>query len=180
MWKGRGQIQLNAKEEIKAFFLQNEISYGAAKPLLLPVEVIIEIQNRENTAVEVTGAYLDIASSVTDKQPAIQISIGEPKTQCEYYLPRIRFENFGWSNANDAELHYSFTNPIDSSFPTKFTETKKIGEIEKVLVVDFEKELFAKSLKVDLISSNPLMDSCAQLRIHLSVLQVAHLKPNLV
>jgi hypothetical protein len=162
MWKGDSNIALAPDEEPTVGFLVNEISYGVfsyAKTLLPPVEVVVEVQNHERAPIQITGAYLDVANSVTDREPAIQISVGladecalPTDAESGAYNPKFRFENFGWSSAGNAVLHYTFVNPASKATPLAFPETKMIGNLAQVSTVNFEPDLSAAGVNTRLLA----------------------------
>jgi hypothetical protein len=79
MWKGNGEIQLTSDEEHVDDVFLPEVAYGVfsyPKALLPPVDITVQVQNRATKPIQITRAFLDVAQSVTDKQPAVQISIG--------------------------------------------------------------------------------------------------------
>src|SRR6202022_3114291 len=92
MWKGNGEIQLSSVEEGLGIL-------SFARGNLLPLSLVLEVQNRSNHPIEVAGAYLDVASSVADLQPAIQLrpldSTLHPSTVCTLagFQPYFRAEN---------------------------------------------------------------------------------------
>jgi hypothetical protein len=155
MWKGDTEIQLTSREEEVEYILMPEVSYGVfsyAKILLPPVDVTVEVQNRATRSIQITNAYLDVAQSVTDKQPAVQISIGNDNycADTRYhrsYSPKLTFENYGWGRAQNARIRYSFIDPSSNAIPANLSETKTIGNIEKTAAVSFESDL--KALSVD-------------------------------
>jgi hypothetical protein len=155
VWKGNAEIQLTSREEEVEYILLPEVSYGVfsyAKILLPPVDITVEVQNRATRPIQITNAYLDIAQSVTDKQPAIQISIGNDAycVSTRYhrsYSPKLTFENYGWGRAQNARIRYSFIDPSSNMIPANLSETRTIGDIEKTTAVSFESDL--KALSID-------------------------------
>jgi hypothetical protein len=150
MWKGNAEIQLTEKEETVHDVA--EASYGVfslGKTLLPPLDITVEVANRATAPVQVTGAYLDVSRSVTDLQPAIQVSLLARKcsfgsdTGCSPYSPRLGFENFGWGSARNARLRFSFVAPNNKSMPDHFDITKPLADLNRRLDVDFEPELKA-------------------------------------
>jgi hypothetical protein len=126
-----------------------------------------EVENREANAIQINDAYLDVAKSATDWQPAIQISVGDPNecgssTNKNVYNPKFRFENFGWSNPKNAMVHYSFVNPNNKSTPSSFSETMTLGEMNKLTIVD---NLFARLSLGQVAVSHQLVAPLKQLSI---------------
>jgi hypothetical protein len=154
MWKGNAEIQLTSREEEVENILLPEVSYGVfsyAKILLPSVDITVEVQNRATRPIQITNAYLDVAQSVTDMQPAIQISIGNDEycVSTRYhrsYSPKLTFENYGWGRAQNARIRYSFIDPSSNAIPASLSETRTIGNIDKTAAVNFESDLKASSV----------------------------------
>ncbi len=152
LWKGEGAIQLVGREEDRGV----RGSYGVfayAKDDLPPLTLVFEVQNRAAAAVRVRGAYLDVESSVTDLQPAIQLTVGS-SGECSArarpdYSPRFELENFGWGAAERAKLRFGFANPQANLGPSGQTVTKDVGAVVALTKVDLEPELRAAGVKVD-------------------------------
>jgi hypothetical protein len=152
MWKGDTEIQLTPKEEIPTSQILPELSYGVfsyGKTLLPPVNISLEVQNRATVPIQITGAYLDVEKSRTDRQPAIQVSVGADDScgggirSHDIYSPKLTFENFGWGHAQNAKISYDFVSPESKSIPTSYKLSRALGDIDKVRAVNFEQELNA-------------------------------------
>jgi hypothetical protein len=151
MWKGKSEIQLTAEEEFPQFPFAEVQAYGVfsyPEQFVLPLTLTLEIENRATSAIQIRDAYLDVRKSVSDNQPAIQISAGQ--SGCDSvpryvrsYSPTLRFENFGWGIARNAKIDYSFVSPGDANRPTAYDFSKRIGDIDKVGTINFEPDLAA-------------------------------------
>jgi hypothetical protein len=140
MWKGGGEIQLTEQEE------GGEPEYGVFSlnaAQLIPLTLVLEVQNRSAAPVAVSGAYLAVQSSVSDLQPAIQINRGVTSCASLEYHPTFRAENFGWGAAQGAAMHFAFTNPNASARPRAFNVAKNLGDINQTVDVNLEPELRA-------------------------------------
>ena len=152
LWKGDEPIQLTASEE--GMGARN--SYGVfsyAKADLVPLTLVFEVQNRSAAPIRVRGAYLDVASSVSDLQPAIQLAAGG-SNECGVrnranYSPRFELENFGWGPAERARLRFGFARPNASVATSGMNVVKDIGTIAATSKVDLEPELRAAGVKTD-------------------------------
>jgi hypothetical protein len=151
MWKGNTEIQLTPLEEGVDPSLLPEVSYGVfsySKTLLPPVDITVEVQNRATAPIQITGGFLDVAQSVTDRQPAVQVSVGN-ENECvavryhEYYSPKIIFENFGWGRVQNAKIRYAFIDPTAARIPQDLGRSRFIGTIEKTAPLSFESDLRA-------------------------------------
>jgi hypothetical protein len=142
MWKGNGEIQLSGAEDFSGVL-------SFARGNLLPLSLVLEVQNRSSHPVDVAGAYLEVASSVTDLQPAIQLTRENlkthPSTSCSLagFAPSFKVENFGWSSAERAMLRFAFTQPNVNLQSQSLTVSRNLGNVERALEVDLEPELRA-------------------------------------
>jgi hypothetical protein len=160
MWKGNAEIQITPGEEEVDNILLPEVTYGVfsySKTLLPPVDITVEVQNRATQGIQITGAYLDVAGSVTDKQPAVQISIGNDNycIGVRYhsdYSPKINFENYGWGTVRNARIRYSFIDPASTTTPANLSQTRTIGDFDKIATVSFENDLKAQSVDTNKLS----------------------------
>jgi hypothetical protein len=154
MWKGNAEIQLTEKEETQHNVAVNnvlETSYGVfslGKTLQPPLDIIVEVANRATAPVQIKGITLEVSRSVTDLQPAIQVSLlarqcSSDPDGCTPYVPRLGFENFGWGPARNTRLRFSFVVPTSKSVPDHFDFTKPLSDLNRRLTVDFEPELKA-------------------------------------
>ncbi|TDR94596.1 hypothetical protein [Enterovirga rhinocerotis] len=152
LWKGNENIQLTMREENPS----ERGSYGVfayASGDLPPLTLVFEVQNRASAPVRIRGAHLDVESSVSDLQPAIQLSSGAT-AECGArnrpdFSPRFELENFGWSPAERAQLRFAFARPKTSVAPSAFGVTKEIGLIRTAAKIDMEPELRAAGVKTD-------------------------------
>ena len=156
VWKRNGELQLTEQEENAT----DHGSYGVfayAPEDISPLTLVFEVQNRAASAVRVTGTYLDVEASVSDLQPAIQITAGS-SGECSSrpradYDPTFAIENLGWSPAEDARLKFGFVKDKTNVAPAAFTLAKQPGTIAAKAPVSFEAELRASGVKVDILKS---------------------------
>jgi len=147
MWKGSANISLTSDEE-DLLSRYGDLSYGVfslGETLLPPPRFVAEVQNRSASPIQVTGMYLDVASSQTDSQPALQITAGADMPCNDLrnhkdYSPALKVENFGWGAARNAEMRYALENPMGGSSPGKST-VKPIGNVRQSARVNFEPAL---------------------------------------
>ena len=150
MWKGSEDITLTEREEAPG----ERGSYGVFAYTagdLPPLNLVFEVQNRSPQPVRIRGASLDVESSVSDLQPAIQLSSGS-SGECSSrgrtdFSPTFELENFGWSPAERAQLRFSFVRPKTSINPTATSLTKDLGLIRTSAKVDLEADLRAAGVK---------------------------------
>jgi hypothetical protein len=139
MWKLGGEIQLLDDEEGGEEYGVFSLNPGR----LLPLTLVLEVQNRSAGPIAVSGAYLAVQSSLSDLQPAIQLNRALDQCESAEFHPRFRAENFGWGAAQGAALHFAFVNPNVSARPTTFNIAKNLGNIAQAVNVDLEPELRA-------------------------------------
>ena len=156
MWKGRAEIQLTQREEEG----KNYDNYGVlslVRGQLVPLNFMIEVQNRSPRPAQITGVYLQVDSSVTDLQPAIQMSqdsaFEEYNSDDGHYRPYYFVENFGWSAAKDAKLQLKFVNPRSPASATP-RRTNTIGPVERSVKVNFENDLEAAGVNLSVLKRN--------------------------
>ena len=150
MWKGSEDITLTEREEAPG----DRGSYGVFAYTagdLPPLNLVFEVQNRSAQPVRIRGASLDVDSSVSDLQPAIQLTSGS-SGECSSrgrsdFSPTFELENFGWSPAERAELRFGFVKPKTSIAPGGTTLAKALGLIRTSAKVDLEAELRAAGVK---------------------------------
>lgn len=148
VWKGNGRIH-----EAPEFIPEEGDSHGVFgldKSQLHPIKMNIEVQNRSSVAVQVTGAYLDVAESKSDLQPAIQIDHMRGDSSCEagMFEAHFRLENYGWSPAQGASLRFSFASPGQAPPAGAQAFTHAVGNIAKDAKVDLERHLAAAGVNV--------------------------------
>jgi hypothetical protein len=150
MWKGNDEIQLKEDEE------GQPPQYGVlsvGKAQLLPLTLSLGVQNRSAQAVSVTGAYLAVDSSVSDLEPAIQLNRQLEVCSFSPYKPSFQAENFGWSSAQDAAMHFVFANPNASGRPGGSNVTKSIGAISRTAKINLEPELKAAGVNTGTLAA---------------------------
>jgi hypothetical protein len=153
IWKEGGEIQLTPDEELGA-----EDEYGVvskSKGQIVPLKIVIEVRNRSAFPVIATGVYLDVRSSVTDTQPAIQLAVG-PINECAgrpFYRPKFRLENFGWGVAEQAMLRFDLMNPASPNRPSSSLQSLSLGRIEGIAEVDLEFMLRSAGANIAALSS---------------------------
>jgi hypothetical protein len=157
MWKGGGAIQLTQEEE-EGGRKEGDSEYGVvskSRAQIVPLKLVLEVQNRSSFSVNATGAYLDVRSSVTDMQPAIQLVVGAVG-ECNgpFYRPKFQLENFGWGAAEQAALRYDLTSPAVNRGTSSLPLSMNLGRIQRTLSVDLESSLRAGGVNVAVLSRN--------------------------
>jgi hypothetical protein len=150
VWKGNDEIQLKDGEEGQPP-QYGVVSIGKAQ--LLPLTLSLGVQNRSAQAVSVTGAYLAVDSSVSDLEPAIQLNRQLEVCSFNPYKPTFQAENFGWSSAQNAAMHFVFANPNVSGRPGGSNVTKSIGAISRTAKVNLEPELKAAGVNTGTLAA---------------------------
>jgi hypothetical protein len=149
MWKEGGEIQLRHDEENKNFEMFGVLSLVRGQ--LVPLSLIVEVQNRSARDVQVSGVTVNVDSSAGDLQPAIQMAeesaFAPPHFEGDY-LPTRFVENFGWSAAQDARLKFAFVSHQGPARNPPLTRTLDIGTLERSAKIDFEPHLRAVGVDV--------------------------------
>src|SRR5262249_10656831 len=68
-WKGNGQVQPKLGDDIRSGISNVSGGYIDA----VPPTFLLELQNRSRQAIQISALRLEVASSETDNQPAIQM-----------------------------------------------------------------------------------------------------------
>jgi hypothetical protein len=139
MWKASAPIELTEQERGGDQYGVFSLSRGQ----LFPLTLVMEVQNRSSVPIHVTSAFLSVASSTSELQPAIQLNTGRGPCDLGGYGPTFSLENFGWGVAEDAALKFAFAGPALGLETADLTITRSIGQIDKRLEVDLEPELKA-------------------------------------
>jgi hypothetical protein len=143
MWKEGRDPQLTRDETLGAPNEYGVLSFNPRQ--LVPLTLVLQMQNRSASAIKSAGIYLDVKRSVSDLQPAVQMRF-DPIEECTsnpIYDVILRTENFGWGPAEDAKLDIS----LSGSSSAGPAVTKQLGRLERMLNVDLEPDL--KSAGVD-------------------------------
>ena len=150
LWQGNGEIQLMDDEE------GQPPEYGVlslSKAQLLPLTLAFEVQNRSAAPIAVTGAYLAVDSSVSDLGPAIQLNRQLEVCSGNPYKPSFQAENFGWGSAQNATMHFAFTNPNANARPGASNVAKSIGGISRTAKINLEPELKAAGVNTGTLAA---------------------------
>jgi hypothetical protein len=117
--------------------------------------MIFELENAAEATVRISGAFIDVAESVSDPDPAIQLVVEDPfrfdRCDLRPLLNSLSFrlENYGWTSAESAEIGFSFDSdggqPGDSII-------KEIGTIQDSVTVDLGPDLARQRVEVDDLS----------------------------
>ena len=158
VWKGGEEIQLTENEEAVGETGKYGV-FGFPKPDLPPLALIMEVQNRAVSQIQVRGAFLSVDESVTDLQPAIQLSVGGDNTcgdkrERPRYSPRFDLENFGWGPAEQAKLRFAFVSPIATARPSSLNISKNLAAISSTARIDLESELRAAGVRIEVLKQN--------------------------
>ena len=137
LWKGDAPITATLRQGISDYF-EDTSQFG-------PVFVVVNIANEENQTAEVTGAYLDIAESMSDLQPYID-AYG-PADGCNARLVTdFWLYNSGWGPVENARLTYAFGTEKE---PGKSVFVAEIGSFEDNATPSITDSLTALGLDVE-------------------------------
>ncbi len=161
IWRGRANLRL---EDAELYQVGNAERYegkrtfiGLGETRTEPVRVVFEFENRSNQAVEIQAAYLEVADSETDLDPAVQLRL---RVWCDSSVdwrlaicPTVfDFENFGWSNPIDARLNFTFHQDGRRMF------SRDLGEFAERVALDFDAELAALGVDRDALQTFHVCD----------------------
>jgi hypothetical protein len=151
LWKRGAEIQLTPEEEREGGGEYGVLSLSQAQ--VLPVTLVLEVQNRSRAPLQVAGTYLDVQASVSDLQPAIQLRTGsfDACSRWDPYRPTFQLENFGWAAAERATLRFAFANPAAPTRPASLNLSKSVSRIVNSVKVDLEPELQAAGVDTNVL-----------------------------
>lgn len=148
-WKGKEPISLDDSEEDDFYRFDYTPSFLGAYERYLPVPMVLSLENASTDTVAVVGAYIDVASSVPDNEPAVQVrdrfsyrgcwGVGRP------FEPAFDIDNFGWTHIEDAAVNVTL-NPVRGDAPPLSLDVP-LGRVGKTATVDLSD--FLKSNGVD-------------------------------
>lgn len=109
-----------------------------------PIALVFAFTNGSRGAARITNAWLEVAESVTDREPKLQITTGNI-FNCNYkggrpsFDPTLRLENFGWSPAENGRLTIRFVDK--AGHPVDPPVSKFVDAVEDATVFDFSRDL---------------------------------------
>lgn len=147
-WKGNRPIQfIDGGDRVGAFRVG---AFGVDSALLRASapHFRIELQNRTQGGVQIVGFRLDVASSRSDLQPAVQI-LGTSGVGCDVDFDVVqRIENHGWSPAMGARVRFNFGPPGSTQAETT-PYSRVLGDIAGRLRFDLSRELSEAGVRVE-------------------------------
>ena len=161
-WRGKASVAMTQDEEQDYETSSHGYKEGESVPLgagflatadrLHPVPVVFEMRNDSRQPLRIVNAFLDVADSRTDNDPAVHMRfgyVGDCGMLTEFKAD-FDLENFGWTAPRNAALRFSFANAPSREF------TKKIGDIDPVAKVDLSDEIRSLGYPVDTFKAGPL------------------------
>ena len=129
VWKGGAPIQRHVSGAFMGLF-ENPIQFS-------PVFLVVDITNQDKRAVQITGAYLAVSESFTDRQPYMQIFSGyNPDCEIATLNPAFQFANYGWGPVENAKLTYQFAGTAGPTGDTYTIEAGTFDDFKEVTVLD--------------------------------------------
>lgn len=102
VWRGRVPIQLTPDEQSEIDW--NQKGFLGEPERYKPVRFVIDLLNRSRETVRISGARIEVAKSVSDHEPAVQVA-GALNNQCYgRYETSFNLENFGWSDLHNVRI----------------------------------------------------------------------------
>jgi hypothetical protein len=151
VWRGQGELQLTSEEQGGRGV---EISFLGTPNRYQPVPIIVGIQNQSNKPIRITGAFIDVASSVSNRDPAIQLPryVGA-WCESEGGNKNLTFENFGWSDVKNARVEGHFVAADGRSVSSEFSVAMPDFKYEGV--ADFSAALASQAFQFDNLQAIP-------------------------
>ncbi|MFN0264824.1 MORN repeat-containing protein [Tepidamorphus sp. 3E244] len=161
-WRGSGLISMTEEEEFD--YEASELGWGDNKEIpfgpgflstagrVRPVPVVVELRNDSDQPLRIVNAFLDVAESSSEPEPAVQLRfgyMGDCGDQADFKADFV-LENFGWTKAANAKVRFSFPNDPAREF------VKEIGDIDPDATVDISDELKEIGFPVDRYKSGPI------------------------
>ncbi len=121
VWKGRAPIHLKHIEETQR---GGGGGFLGIKPIdLKPASLVFEFENRSRDDMKIVGAYLDVAKSIGDRAPMLQVSRGMD-LDCggvrPHFDPAFRLENYGWGPVETGNLSLQIVDERGSPFEAPY------------------------------------------------------------
>ena len=139
VWKGNAPIHILEEED--EIGIDNFGVFSLGRGQLVPLEIVLHVQNRSSRRLFLKGGYVDVESSELDAQPALQIASGtaflgndgmpERTVENGFFI-----ENFGWGPAVDVNVRYGFYNQDNKGLRSGFLELLKIRQLDRSAPVD--------------------------------------------
>ncbi|MEQ1899477.1 MAG: hypothetical protein ABL866_01955 [Devosia sp.] len=155
VWRNGAPIQMTDEEE-RNF---DSLSMGFTPSFLgyyeryEPLSLVFELENTTTDTVAVVGGVLEVADSVRDPEPAVQLrrDYGQECGNDIWFRPDFFLDNFGWGPAENAKVSFAFGNSDGSA--SSRTVDKDIGTLATSTKVDLSAELEALGVNTALIAS---------------------------
>jgi hypothetical protein len=153
VWRESKNIQLTTDEEER---FGEDHEYGVLslnKQQLVPLTLMLDIQNRSASRAQVSGLYLDVEKSESDLKPAIQVSVG-PFINCNNipdFKPKLQLQNFGWGTAEQPTLRMVLE-PSENRNTDPYVIIKNPEPIKGSTVVDLTPDLYSAGVDTKFLS----------------------------
>jgi hypothetical protein len=129
VWKGGAPIQRYVSGAFMGLF-ESPIQFS-------PAFLVVDITNQDKRAVQITGAYLAVSESFTDRQPYMQIfSSYNPDCEIAKLDPAFQFANYGWGPVENAKLTYQFAGTAGPPGETYTIYAGTFDDFKEVTVQD--------------------------------------------
>lgn len=156
VWHGTTRIDLTDAEVTAYDDPSTTPSFLGAHERFDPLSLVFSLENGTTDTVSVVGGYLDIATSASDPEPAMQVR-PTPRDPCSgqiEFIPQFFIDNFGWTSADNATLHVG---PGSADGRPEGTDlTVPLGNITDTKVADVTEPLKALGLDTDYVSTTKL------------------------
>jgi hypothetical protein len=165
VWKGDASIHLTENEEMA--WTDGTFGIFAYTPeAIAPLNLTLQFQNRSDRNIQVTGVFLDMASSVTDRQPAVQLSVGtDDKCDSRHrpnFSPSMELQNFGWGAAENPEISYRIgkTDSVVRKHLSTLSSSEKIDLETRTAEVGADVRTLSEHKKKEFPCENQAYETC--------------------
>jgi hypothetical protein len=135
VWRGNAEIQFTEDDDQT---IKIDRSFLGPPERYKPVPIIFDVQNHSNAPLSISAAYLEVANSISDRDPAVQV-IGPLWGGCggPTFLTSLDLENFGWGDLQNAKITGRFLNEDGTEAASPFVaELGKVGDKAKTDTVE--------------------------------------------
>jgi hypothetical protein len=143
VWRGKAPIQVpsDVLDTINNTISLHPSFLGPAEQFA-PLPLLLDFENTASQPIRIVGGFLDVSSSISDLEPAVQL-VNDPveKKECNYRTPypEFSFQNFGWSAAEAAVMRLTFAGQDGSA--TGPVVERRLADLVASAKIDLREDL---------------------------------------